>query len=392
LKKGVVPEGLGVSSETGGVAHNGGSGEFREGEAVAEAKTKKMSLRQQHQHHHAAAAASELRLPADIDWHMLDKSKFFLLGAALFSGVSATLYPVVVLKTRQQVMVAASPPQSCTRLGLNILRREGVRGLYKGFTTSLTGTIPARALYMSTLEVTKSSVASLATKAGGMSEPAAAAVANAAAGLTASIAAQLVWTPIDVVSQRLMVQGGGVSSCSTTRYAGGLDAFKTIVRTEGLQGLYRGFGMSILTYAPSNALWWASYCVAQRSMWMNLGYRGGASSSSDNNILPPAPPSSAVVVGVQGLSAAVAGGVSALVTTPFDTIKTRLQVLGNEEGGGGVGRPPSITQTVQSLVQEGGWKACYRGLGPRWASMSMSATIMITTYEFLKRLSAKSQE
>ncbi len=171
LKKGVVPEGLGVSSETGGVAHNGGSGEFREGEAVAEAKTKKMSLRQQHQHHHAAAAASELRLPADIDWHMLDKSKFFLLGAALFSGVSATLYPVVVLKTRQQVMVAASPPQSCTRLGLNILRREGVRGLYKGFTTSLTGTIPARALYMSTLEVTKSSVASLATKAGGMSEP-----------------------------------------------------------------------------------------------------------------------------------------------------------------------------------------------------------------------------
>ncbi len=356
-------------------------------EEEEEAKQKKkMTLRQQNQH------ASEFRLPADVDWHMLDKSKFFLLGAALFSGVSATLYPVVVLKTRQQVMVAASPPQSCTRLGLNILRREGVRGLYKGFTTSLTGTIPARALYMSTLEVTKSSVASLATKAGGMSEPAAAAVANAAAGLTASIAAQLVWTPIDVVSQRLMVQGGGVSSCSTTRYAGGLDAFKTIVRTEGLQGLYRGFGMSILTYAPSNALWWASYCVAQRSMWMSLGYRGGASSSSDNNILPPAPPSSAVVVGVQGLSAAVAGGVSALVTTPFDTIKTRLQVLGNEEGGGGVGRPPSITQTVQSLVQEGGWKACYRGLGPRWASMSMSATIMITTYEFLKRLSAKSQE
>jgi solute carrier family 25 protein 44 len=354
--------------------HNAGR-EFRE--TVAELK-KKMTLRQQHQH------ASEIRLPEDIDWHMLDKSKFFLLGAALFSGVSATLYPVVVLKTRQQVTTSAFP-QSCTRLSIDILRREGLRGLYKGFTTSLIGTIPARALYMSTLEITKSGVGSLATKAGGMSEPAAAAIANAAAGLTASIAAQLVWTPVDVVSQRLMVQGGGGAGAGgimSTRYAGGLDAFKTIVRADGIRGLYRGFGMSILTYAPSNALWWASYCITQRSVWMSLGYR----SNNDSNIA--APPSSAVVVGVQGLSAACAGGVSALVTTPFDTIKTRLQVLGNEEGV----RQPTVKQTVQTLVKEGGWKACYRGLGARWATMSMSATTMITTYEFLKRLSTKAQE
>ena len=46
-------------------------------------------------------------MTTDIDWKMLDKSKFFLLGAALFSGVSAALYPVVVLKTRQQVAAAA---------------------------------------------------------------------------------------------------------------------------------------------------------------------------------------------------------------------------------------------------------------------------------------------
>lgn len=32
-------------------------------------------------------------------------------------------------------------------------------------------------------------------------------IANAAAGLSAAVAAQLVWTSVDVVSQRLMVQG-----------------------------------------------------------------------------------------------------------------------------------------------------------------------------------------
>ena len=102
-------------------------------------------------------SASEIHLPADIDWEMLDKSKFFFLGAALFSGVSATLYPVVVLKTRQQVMLNGTP---CLKMAASILRNEGLRGFYSGFGTSLMGTIPARALYMGALEMTKSNVGS----------------------------------------------------------------------------------------------------------------------------------------------------------------------------------------------------------------------------------------
>ena len=86
---------------------------------------------------------------------------------------------------------------------------------------------------------------------------------------------------------------------------------------------------------------------------------------------------------VQGTSAAIAGGAAALVTMPLDTIKTRMQVMD------GQGEPITIGRTVRELIKEGGWGACYRGLGPRWASMSLSATTMITTYEFLKRLSAK---
>eukprot|EP00249_Psilotum_nudum_P019060 c27081_g1_i1 orf=1005-2006(+) len=328
-----------------------------------------MSLRAPQQH------TAEIQLPADIDWPMLDKSKFFLLGAALFSGVSATLYPVVVLKTRQQVSVSSIPS---VKLGLNILRREGVSGLYRGFGTSLLGTIPARALYMSALEITKSNVGVIAMQIG-IPEPGAAAVANAAAGLSASVAAQMVWTPVDVVSQRLMVQNkdGGPSS---THYRGGLDAFRTILKSDGFRGLYRGFGISIVTYAPSNALWWASYCLTQRTIWRSLGYGQNA------NGVALQPPSHCLVVGVQGASAACAGGVAALVTTPLDTIKTRLQVMEGEEK-----KRPTVRQTVDTLLKEGGWKACYKGLGPRWATMSMSATTMITTYEFLKRMSTKQE-
>lgn len=336
-------------------------------------------------------SAQEIHIPAEIDWQMLDKSKFFFLGAALFSGVSATLYPVVVLKTRQQV---AQSQVSCLKIAISMVRHEGFRALYRGFGTSLMGTIPARALYMAALEVTKSKVGT-ATIRLGISESTAAAIANAAAGLSAAMAAQIVWTPVDVVSQRLMVQGGVKSSskfpnASDCKYVNGIDAFRKIIKTDGPRGLYRGFGISILTYAPSNAVWWASYSVAQRMVWGGVGYHFCKKSNESNEDgVTTYTPDSKTIMAVQGVSAAMAGGMSALITMPLDTVKTRLQVLDGEDNGR---RGPTIGQTVRNLVKEGGWTACYRGLGPRWASMSISATTMITTYEFLKRLSTKNQE
>lgn len=309
----------------------------------------------------AAVAADEIRrLPAEVNWEMLDKSRFFVLGAALLSGVSAALNPAVVVKTHLQV---APPPAAATATAAAILRRDGLRGFYRGFGASLAGTVPARALYMAALEATKSSVGSAAVRLG-VSEPAASAAASAAAGVSAAVAAQVVWTPVDVISQRLMVQ-----TPAACRYRGGADAFRKILLADGVRGLYRGFGLSILTYAPSNAVWWSSYAVAQRFLWRAVGADRSEGCAS--------------LVAVQGASAALAGGAAALVTMPLDTVKTRLQVMEADAA------RPTLGSTVRGLLREGGWAACYRGLGPRWGSMSLSAATMVTTYEFLKRLSAK---
>ncbi|KAF6152344.1 hypothetical protein GIB67_005998 [Kingdonia uniflora] len=327
-------------------------------------------------------SASEIHLPGDIDWQMLDKSKFFFLGAALFSGVSTALYPTVVLKTKLQT---CNNQLCCFKTAYSIFSREGIRGLYKGYCFSIAGTVPARAVYITALEMTKSNVGNL-TVGLGVPEPTAAAIANATAGLSASMAAQLIWTPVDVVTQRLMVQSGN-PNCD--KYRDGMDALRKIFVADGVRGLYRGFGMSIVTYAPSNALWWASYSVTQRLVWSGLGcYQCKREDKKDgfsNNYRPDLK----TVMGVQGISAAMAGGISALITMPLDTIKTRLQVLDREDNGR---RPLTVRQTLSNLVKEGGWAACYRGLGPRWFSMSLSATTMITTYEFLKRMSTKNQD
>ncbi|RCV42929.1 hypothetical protein SETIT_9G254900v2 [Setaria italica] len=303
-------------------------------------------------------------MPAEVSWEMLDKSRFFVLGAALFSGVSAALYPAVVLKTHLQV---APPPQAAaSAAAAAILRRDGPRGFYRGFGASLAGTVPARALYMAALEATKSAVGSAALRLG-FAEPAASAAASAAGGVSAAVAAQVVWTPVDVVSQRLMVQTAPAPAAA--HYRGGADAFRKILVADGVRGLYRGFGVSVLTYAPSSAAWWASYATAQRLLWRAVG--------------PAHHDSRGATVAVQGASAAAAGGAAALVTMPLDTVKTRLQVMGAGS------RAPTLAAAARDLVREGGWAACYRGLGPRWASMSLSAATMVTAYEFLKRLSAK---
>jgi solute carrier family 25, member 44 len=184
--------------------------------------------------------------------------------------------------------------------------------------------------------------------------------------VSAAVAAQAVWTPVDVISQRLMVQ-----TSATCRYRGGADAFRKILLADGVRGLYRGFGLSTLTYAPSNAVWWSTYAVAQRLLWRAVG--------ADRSESP------AALVAVQGASAALAGSAAALVTMPLDTVKTRLQVIDDPSAAA----RPTLASTVRGLLKEGGWAACYRGLGPRWGCMSLSAATMVTTYEFLKRMSAK---
>lgn len=65
------------------------------------------------------------------------------------------------------------------------------------------------------------------------------------------------------VSQRLMVQGYS----GHAQYSGGLDVARKVIRSEGIRGLYRGFGLSVMTYSPSSAVWWASYGSSQRVLW-----------------------------------------------------------------------------------------------------------------------------
>ncbi|GAB2300094.1 hypothetical protein Dimus_034134 [Dionaea muscipula] len=303
----------------------------------------------------------------EINWDKLDKTKFYVVGAGLFTGVTVALYPVSVVKTRLQVASKDVAERNAFSVARGILRNDGIPGLYRGFGTVITGAIPARIIFLTALETTKVAAFKV-VEPFHLSETSQAAVANGIAGMLASLSAQAVFVPVDVVSQKLMVQGYS----GYTTYNGGLDVIRKVVKSDGIRGLYRGFGLSVMTYSPSSAVWWASYGSSQRLFWGLLGH---GTEHEDYT------PSQWKIASVQGVGGVAAGATASLITTPLDTIKTRLQVMGNEKRHGAV-------QVVKSLIKDEGWQGLYRGLGPRFFSMSAWGTSMILAYEYLKRLCA----
>ncbi|CAK9175783.1 unnamed protein product [Ilex paraguariensis] len=306
----------------------------------------------------------------EINWDKLDKSKFYLVGAGIFTGVTVALYPISLVKTRLQVASKDAVERNVFSVIRGILRTDGIPGLYRGFGTVITGAIPVRIIFLTALETTKVSALGM-IEPFKFSEPAKAAIANGIAGMAASLCSQALFVPVDVVSQRLMVQGYS----GHAHYNGGLDVARKILKSDGIRGLYRGFGLSVMTYSPSSAVWWASYGSSQRFIWRLLGQ--GTEHDEPT-------PSQWTLVSVQAAGGIFAGATASSITTPLDTIKTRLQVMGHE-------KRPTARQVVKSLIADEGWTGLYRGLGPRFFSMSAWGTSMILSYEYLKRLCSKDE-
>lgn len=55
-------------------------------------------------------------------------------------------------------------------------------------------------------------------------------------------------------------------------YRGPFDVINKVVRAEGIRGLYRGFGITMLTQSPASALWWSAYGGAQHAIWRCVFY------------------------------------------------------------------------------------------------------------------------
>lgn len=138
----------------------------------------------------------------------LDKTKFYVVGAGIFTGITVALYPVSVVKTRLQVATKDTVERNAFSVVRGILKTDGIPGLYRGFGTVITGAIPARIIFLTALETTKVAAFKM-VEPFKLSEPVQAAAANGIAGMTASLFSQAVFVPIDVVCVSSYLVGFG---------------------------------------------------------------------------------------------------------------------------------------------------------------------------------------
>lgn len=83
-------------------------------------------------------------------------------------------------------------------------------------------------------------------------------------------------------------------------------------------------------------------------------------------------------------SGATSGIFAAIVTQPFDLIKTRLQAV-EEQGWQQGARGPTTLQLLRDIVAREGTSGLFRGISPRIAKVAPACGIMIASFELVAR-------
>ncbi|KAG1955680.1 solute carrier family [Pimephales promelas] len=193
-----------------------------------------------------------------IEWEDLDKRKFYSFGVFMTMAIRVTVYPATLIRTRLQVQKGKSLYTGTYDAFCKILRAEGLRGLYRGFVVT-TFTLISGQAYITTYELVRKYVSNYSKDN---------TLKSLVAGGSASLVAQTITVPIDVVSQHLMMQGQGEHLTrfkikpeakhsvffGQTRYIIG-----QMFAADGIRGFYRGYVASLLTYIPNSAVWWPFY-------------------------------------------------------------------------------------------------------------------------------------
>ncbi|QCE01268.1 mitochondrial substrate carrier family protein B-like isoform X1 [Vigna unguiculata] len=179
-------------------------------------------------------------------------------------------------------------------------------------------------------------------------------VGGGMAGITAATSTY----PLDLVRTRLAAQ------TNFTYYRGIWHALHTISKEEGILGLYKGLGTTLLTVGPSIAISFSVY-ESLRSYWQ----------SNRSNDSP---------VAVSLACGSLSGIASSTATFPLDLVRRRKQL----EGAGGRARvyTTGLYGVFRHIIQTEGVRGLYRGILPEYYKVVPGVGICFMTYETLKML------
>jgi solute carrier family 25 protein 39/40 len=174
------------------------------------------------------------------------------------------------------------------------------------------------------------------------------------AGILARTAISSIASPLELIRTNLQSTPQSASNPHTLRSV--LTSIRSLVRGQGFRYLWRGLGPTLWRDVPFSGIYWA-------------GYEGGKSAFARRGLSG---------TWVAFISGAVSGTTAAIITSPFDVLKTRRQSL--------VMSDPA-TKTMSSIplllrvIRMEGVGALFAGILPRTAKIAPACGIMISCFE-----------
>ena len=319
-----------------------------------------------------------------------------------------------------------------------LVRREGPLGFYRGFGAVVAGIPFASAAYFGGYEAAKRAVDAfrdaaetrfplfLRSAAAPLTESPT--FSYVASGVIAQSFASVAYTPIDVVKERMQASGVLGARLARGRYDGVVAAYRTILKTEGARGVFRGYWASNFTWWPFSVVYFVAYehmrdaavvYVSERARAPGVpdefvagGFddarddartakttRDGenktrrhneraaksASNASEKDALPP---------WVSGACGFAAAAVATVATHPLDLAKTRLQTLRTEPKraetvpGSKSEKKSATRKNVFSIARDvfrrEGAARLFAGCGARVAAVAPGSAISFFVYEGIK--------
>ncbi|XP_048730793.2 probable mitochondrial glutathione transporter SLC25A40 [Ostrea edulis] len=236
---------------------------------------------------------------------------------------------------------------------MQISRHEGFRSLWSGLPPTLVMAVPATVVYFSCYEHFRN----LFGYSAGLSsqndwwKP-------IMAGASARTLAVFAISPLEMVRTKIQSE--------QLKYSQVLTAVQHTVKEGGMvKSLYRGFTPTLLRDVPFSALYW-------------FGYEGMKS------IVIKKSPSHNMTSAESFCCGAVSGGIAAVLTLPFDVIKTHRQISIGETRRRGSQEVTSTLRLIIQLYYREGAHALFAGLVPRVVKVAPACAIMISSYEYFK--------
>eukprot|EP01018_Ginkgo_biloba_P035073 Gb_34130 [translate_table: standard] len=292
-------------------------------------------------------------------WWQGSAAIFALGGLSNMCGAFVT-NPVNVVKVRMQLDGALSSNQERRYGGIlaslfRIAREEGLGGLWRGTGAALLREASYSSIRMGAYEPFK--------RALGGDEPEHTPLwIKVSAGSAAGIVGSAVANPTDIVIVRMQASSHGAAT--EWKYNGPFHAFASIVKTEGITGLYRGIGPTVQRAGILNAAQVPSYDHAKHII-LNAGLLQEG-------------------VACHLVSSMIAGFVTAIVISPVDLVRTRIMQQAVQEDGQGALYSSSF-DCLKKTVRSEGVLGLYKGFVPVWLRISPHTIVTFFVFEQLRK-------